>query len=256
MSDPAAAPTLRQRLAAGEQLLATFNVIASPDVIELVGLAGYDAVIIDLEHGPHDLGCVRHGVVAARSLGLRTVVRVRALDPSLIGAVLDLGPDGVLVPHVDSARDAETAVSAARFAPEGTRGANPWVSAARFGHLDGWFARANAETVTMVMIESAAGLRQLPEILAVPGLDVVFFGPMDLSHSLGVPGETNHPTVVSALTDAVGEARARGVSTGVFTPDPAMVRTWWRRGVRLVACGVDSGLIRSALAEAAAAGRR
>jgi 4-hydroxy-2-oxoheptanedioate aldolase len=257
MSQPTQSPpTLREQLASGDRLLATFNVIASADVVELIALAGFDAVIIDLEHGPHDLGCVRHSVVAAGSLGLRTIVRVRALDPSLIGTVLDLGTDGVLVPHVDSARDAEAAVSAARFAPEGGRGANPWVSAARFGYLDGWFAQANAEVVTMIMIESTAALRHLPEILAVPGLDAVFFGPMDLSHSLGVPGETNHPMVVSALTNAVRDARAHGVSTCVFVPDPATASAWWERGVRFVACGVDSGLIRTALTAAAGTARR
>lgn len=246
---------LRARLAAGEPLLATFNVLPSADVVELIALAGFDAVIVDLEHGPHDLGVVRHSVVAAHSLGLHTIVRVRTLEPSAIGAVLDVGADGVLVPHVESAEDARTVVTAARFAPEGTRGANPWVSAARYGHTPDWFGTANTEVAALVMIESAEALKALPEICALPGLDAVFFGPMDLSHSLGVPGQTAHPTVVTALTEATDLAAAAGVATGVFAPDPATARTWRRRGTRLIACGVDSGLIREALIAAANAAR-
>ncbi|HWE88215.1 MAG TPA: aldolase/citrate lyase family protein [Pseudonocardiaceae bacterium] len=245
-------PSLVERLAGPDNLLGTFNLIPSPEVIELIALAGFDLVIVDMEHGPHQLGQVHAAVLAADAHGLATVVRVRSLDPPAIGAVLDLGASGVLVPHVESAADAAAVVRSARFAPEGERGANPWVRAGGFGARQNWFADTRRDVAVLVMIEGKNALADLPRILAVPGLDAVFLGPVDLSHALGVPGRIDHPTVLAALERAVDLAAARQLTAGVFAPEPAAAPGWWRQGVRLVACGVDTGLIRSALCGAVA----
>ncbi|MBN6038814.1 HpcH/HpaI aldolase/citrate lyase family protein [Amycolatopsis sp. 195334CR] len=245
---------LRDRLAGGG-LLGTFNLLPSPEIVELIALAGFDVVIVDMEHGPHALGDVRRAVLAANAHGLHAVVRVPALDPWCVGAVLDVGASGVLVPQVASAAEAAAVVRAARFAPEGDRGANPYVRAAGFGHRENWYAAANAEVAVLVMVEGRAALAELDEILAVPGLDGVFLGPVDLSHSLGVPGRIGHPLVVEALERAVGRATASGVATGVFTPGAESVAGWWRLGVRLVACGVDTAVVATALTATVAAAR-
>ncbi|MDQ3761713.1 MAG: aldolase/citrate lyase family protein [Actinomycetota bacterium] len=238
---------LRERLTYADRLLGTFNLIPSADIVELIAIAGFDLVIIDMEHGPYNLGNVRGVLATADAYGLHTVVRVPTLEPSSISSVLDLGACGVLVPHVESAKDAATVVQAARFAPDGTRGANPWVRAAQYGHRENWFAAANEEVATLVMIEGRAAITELPEIVSVPGLDGVFFGPMDLSHSLGVPGQFDHPSVLEALDGAIRLATAHSLATCLFSPDAQRTKCWWERGVHLVACGVDTGLIRSAL---------
>jgi len=160
----------------------------------------------------------------------------------VIGAVLDVGADGVLVPRVHSAADAAAVVDAARFAPDGSRGANPYVRAADFSAGPEWFAEANRQVAVMIMVEGVAAVSGVTEILKVPGLDGVFLGPVDLSHSLGVPGQVEHPAVVDTLERVAGLAGAGGVGAGVFAADPARVPLWWRRGVPMVACGVDAAL--------------
>ncbi|MEC3980516.1 HpcH/HpaI aldolase family protein [Amycolatopsis sp. H20-H5] len=250
-----APPSLRARLAGGAPLLATFNLLPSPEVVELIALAGFDLVIIDLEHGPHDLADLRRALTAAAGHGLPTLVRVRTAAAAEIGAVLDLGASGVLVPHVESAAAAAAVVRAARFSPEGERGANPWVRAAGYGTREGWFAAANAEVAVLVMVEGPGALAELGEIVALPGLDGIFLGPMDLSHALGVPGRHDHPTVVDALRGALRLAGDSGVAAGLFAPEPGAARAWWQLGARLVAVGVDAGLIRAALTATVTAAR-
>lgn len=246
-------PALRTLIGGGGHLLGTFSLIPSADVIELIALAGFDFVIIDAEHGPFGLEAVRTGVMAARARGLFAVVRVP--EPSLVGAVLDVGADGVLVPQVSSAATARCVVEASRFAPEGTRGANPYVRAAGYGADPDWFAAANRDVAVMVMIEGVEGITAIPDILEVAGLDGVFLGPVDLSHSMGLPGQPDHPRVREAMEEVARRATARGMATAVFAPDPDRARSWWSRGIQLVACGVDTQLIREGLARVAAAAR-
>jgi 4-hydroxy-2-oxoheptanedioate aldolase len=246
---------LRAALMAGGHMLGTFAIVPCAEIIELIGLAGFDFVIIDMEHGPFGLGQVREGLVTARSCELWTVVRVPSTEPSMIGAVLDAGADGVLVPRVDSAAVAKAVVAAARFAPGGERGAHPWVRASGYGTRPDWFAVANQETTVMVMVEGRAGIDAISEILSVPGLDAIFLGPVDLSHSLGVPGQIDHPQVREALEAVAAKAAAQGMATAVFAPDAERTRAWWPLGVRLVACGVDTQLIHSAFAAVVTAAR-
>lgn len=254
MSAPQA--SLRARLSAGEPLVGTFSVIGSTDVVELIALAGFDFVILDMEHGPYGLERVRDCVVAAHCRGLPVVVRVPAAEPAQIGGVLDLGADGVLVPQVSSAATARAVVDAARFAPQGGRGANPWVRAAGYGVTPDWFAEANRNVVVMVMIEGLEGLKATDEIVELAGLDAVFLGPVDLSHSMDVPGQPDHPRVLEALEDVARRAASQGVATAVFAPDPERARFWRARGIGAIACGVDTDLIRSGFARAARAARQ
>jgi 2-keto-3-deoxy-L-rhamnonate aldolase RhmA len=236
-------------------MVGTFSIIPSVEVIELMGLARFDFVIIDMEHGPFTLSQVRAAIAAARAYDIRSIVRVPDGGPSMIGAVLDAGADGVLIPQVDSADVARAAVAAARFAPDGERGAHPWVSAAGYGTVPDWFAVANRETAVMVMIEGTAGIDAISEIMSVPGLDAIFLGPMDLSHSMGLPGEIDHPRVREAMEAVTHKAVAHGLATAVFAPDPGRARTWWPLGIQLVACSVDTQLARTAFAETMAAAR-
>jgi 4-hydroxy-2-oxoheptanedioate aldolase len=246
---------LRGRISAGDRLIGTFSLIPAMEIIEIIAVAGFDFVIIDMEHGPYDLGTVRDAVVAARASGVGSVVRVRNADPDLIGAVLDIGCDGVLVPQIASASQARSVLRAARFAPDGTRGANPYVRAAGYGSVPDWFAGANRDVAVMLMIEGCEGIAACPEILGLPGLDAVFLGPVDLSHSLGLPGQISHPRVVDALAGIAARATEHGVATAVFAQDADATVDWARRGVQLIARGVDADFIRTGLEKAAAESR-
>lgn len=239
---------LRARLSVGDSVVGTFSLIPSVEVIELIALAGFDFVIVDMEHGVYDLGSARAALTAASANGLQAIVRVPRLESVTIGAALDIGADGVLVPHVSCAKDALCAVRAARFAPDGSRGANPYVRGTAYGSVRDWHARANERVAVMVMIEGREGIVAAREILSTPGLDAVFLGPVDLSHAMGLPGQPGHPQVISALESVMREAAAQGIASAVFAPDADTARTWLKHGVRLVACGVDTDLIRSGFA--------
>jgi 2-keto-3-deoxy-L-rhamnonate aldolase RhmA len=240
-------PSLRHRLRSGPPLLAVFSIISASEVVEMIGLAGFDAVILDMEHGPYGVQALGNLILAARARGLFPIARVRTNEPSLIGAALDAGAAGVLVPQVSSADAALKVVSAARFAPDGSRGANPWVRAANFTAGPEWFSRANQEVAVMVMIEGTEGIAAAPEILNTPSLDAVFLGPVDLSHALGVPGETEHPLVIEQVGRVIAGGTQRGMATAVFAPTPTAARRWLDRGAGLVAVGVDSAHVLAGL---------
>ena len=231
-------------------MLATFSIIPSVEVVQLIALAGFEAVILDTEHGPYGVEHLVPLIAGAHARQMHAIVRVRENSPGWIGAALDAGADGILVPQVASPREAEAAVAAARFAPLGRRGANPWVSAAGFSGDPGWFAAANEAVAVIVMIEGAEGVASADEIIRTPHLDGVFLGPVDLSHALGVPGELGHPSVIAKIEEVVALAKSRSMSTAVFAPTPAGAKAWLDRGVGLVALGVDTAHILAGLVSA------
>jgi 4-hydroxy-2-oxoheptanedioate aldolase len=231
-----------ERLRSGPPLVATFSMIASPIVVELLARAAFDAVVFDAEHGPLGPEALNVLIPAASGAGIAPIVRVRANEPSLIGGALDIGAAAVLVPQVESPAQAAAAVSAARFGPGGRRGTNPYVRAAGYGASPDWFSRANDESAVLVMVEGAGGIGSLDGILATPGLDGVFIGPFDLSQSLGVPGQIEHPGVLARVEAIVRVAAGRQVATAVFAPTPPLARRWLELGVRLVAVSFDTAL--------------
>lgn len=248
-------PPLRPRLTQGTPLLGMFSIIAATEVVEMIGLAGFDVVILDMEHGPYGIAALGPLILAARARGLTPIARVRCNDPALVGAALDAGAAGVLVPQVGSADAARELVAAARFAPMGQRGVNPWVRAADYTAGPGWFERANAENAVIAMIEGRAGLEALPAILDVEGLDAVFLGPLDLAQSLGLGLAPEHPRVIETVADVVKQAQARGKATAVFAPTAAAARRWLAMGVGLVAVSEDTATIAAALRGLAAEAR-
>jgi 2-keto-3-deoxy-L-rhamnonate aldolase RhmA len=234
--------TFPERLRAGPPVVSTFSMIDSPAIVELLASAGFDAVVFDMEHGPLGPESLNGLIPAARAAGITPLVRVRANEASLIGAALDVGAAGVVVPQVESAGEAAAAVAAARFGPAGSRGVNPYVRAAGYHAGAEWFARANAESAVLVMVEGRAGIAALPEILATPGVDGIFIGPFDLSQALGVPGQVEHPDVIARVTAIAAEAAARHVAVAVFAPTPALACRWLALGARMVALGFDTAL--------------
>lgn len=243
-------PALRERLRSGVPLIATFSIIPSVEVVELVGLAGFDAVVLDIEHGAHGSEALGPLILAARARGIYPLVRVRSSDPTGIAAALDAGAAGVIVPQIGSLAEAERAVRAARFAPDGNRGANPFVRAADYSGRLEWFAEANRDVAVLLMIEGLGGLEAAEQIVALPHLDGIFIGPIDLSHALGVPGETGHAGVVAAIRSVIAACGTCGVTAGIFAGTPEAARRWIGEGVTLVAVGADAAYLRAALQRA------
>lgn len=231
---------LRERLKSGTPLTATFSIIPAIEVVELIGLAGFDAIIIDLEHGAHGSEALGPLILAAQAKGIYPLVRVRSSEPTEIAAALDAGAAGVIVPQIGSLPEAERAVKAARFAPEGNRGANPFVRAAGYSGRLEWFAEANRDTAILLMIEGQGGLAAATEIAALPGLDGIFIGPMDLSHALGVPGDMGNPKVVEAIRTVIAACKAAGITAGIFSGTPEAAKRWLGEGVTLTGVSADT----------------
>ncbi|HQZ12194.1 MAG TPA: aldolase/citrate lyase family protein [Devosia sp.] len=209
-------------------------------MVEIVALAGFEGIILDIEHGAHQSESLGPLILAARARGIYPLVRVRSSEPAGIAAALDAGAAGIIVPQIGSAEEARRAVAAARFAPEGNRGANPFVRAADYSGRSTWFAEANRDVAVLLMIEGAGGVAELPQILETPALDGIFIGPMDLSHALGVPGDMGHETVIATIEAVIAACDSKGMATGIFAGTPEAARRWMGRGVTLVGAGVDT----------------
>lgn len=235
---------LRRKLETGRVLTGMASFAASPVLIEAMGSGGLDFVTIDMEHCPTGLETVAHLLRAADASGLSGLVRVPGLDASLIGRVLDLGADGIVLPQ-STAEQVQAAVRAARYAPEGERGACPAVRAAGYLPSD-WAAfqrQANRDALVIPLIEDRAGLEQIEDICAIPGADILFLGPFDLAASLGLDGtDFRHPALAEALTKLVAAARRHGkavLTTMGTSVDPAYARMILGMGVNLLSFSAD-----------------
>jgi 4-hydroxy-2-oxoheptanedioate aldolase len=228
--------SLRLRLAEPNPVVGTWVNGRDPAVVETLGAVGYDLVVIDLEHGELGVHHLPDLLRAAAATGTASLVRASHLEPAQIGKVLDAGPDGVVVPNVTSAAEAEAIVRAAHYPPRGTRGAAPTGRAPAYGATPfaDYRRRVEAEVVVVVQVEGPQGMERVDEILEVDGVDVLFIGPFDLSQHIGVPGETDHPEVVAAMERIATAAARRGMATGTWAADAKAARRWAEAGVRLV----------------------
>ena len=225
-----------------------FLKLADPAVVEICGLAGFDHVVIDCEHGPLSTESVQNLIRAAELRKVRPFVRVPRNDASEILRVLDLGAVGVHVPHVSTSADAQRAVEACRFHPQGDRGICRFVRAAGYTSIPAHqhFADSNQRVVPVLHIEGAQGIANLPDILEVPGAGVIFLGPYDLSQACGVPGEVQHPKVLEMMRGAVAQAGEAGVVVGTFVDKPEEAKRWTDMGLQYICCSVDVGILYSA----------
>lgn len=263
--------SLKSRLAAGETLYGLFLLSASPTLAEIAGLAGYDYVVVDMEHGP---GGISDALPCLRALAAaRTPAVLRLPEPSAVWAkkALDIGPQGIMFPMIDSPAAAAHAVSCCRFPPRGVRGsAHTVVRASAYGLDDGYLARCEEELLVMCQVESADAVSEIEAIAAVEGVDVIQTGPLDLSGSMGYlwdPGNKKVRQVLREVERKVLGAKKRqsganaaaeggSASLGVGGPylggfamphDPP--EELKARGYHMVAGAVDVGLFRQAAAE-------
>lgn len=247
---------LKEKLSSGKPALGTWNTLASPMVTEVLAHAGLDFVIVDFEHGPYQLDRIAEFVSRAELHDCSPIVRIPSARDWMALQALDQGAHGVLVPHCDDEATARAFVSWCKYHPEGIRGYTPFTKAGGFApEAAGEYApRANANTLTAVLVESKAGLDRLDAILETPGLDVVYFGAYDLSQALGAPGKVYDQAVVKAIEAAVRKTVAAGKNAGGFV---ARNRDDLKRqldmGMTFLTYDVDTSLLRRPVVEAVAA---
>lgn len=234
--------SFRERLLAGDTLLGTVVTLATAQASELLAQAGYDWLWIDMEHAPLDVATVQALIVGAGS-SCSPIVRVPANDDVWLKRVLDLGPEGVIIPHVDSVADAQAAVRACRYPPRGTRSVGIGRAQSYGPGLIDYLATAHERVAIMPQIEHANAVAEIEGILAVEGVDCVVVGPFDLSASLGHPGELDHPEVTQAIERVAEACRAANKRAALFAGSVEFATRWRKVGFDVLAVGADVTLL-------------
>jgi len=248
--------TFRERLRAGELLVGCFLNTGSPVAAEICAGAGFDWVLLDLEHGSATEADLLPQLQAVAAGGVTPLVRVEANERPRFTKALDLGAEGVMVPRIGGAADAARAVSHLRYGPAGVRGVALLNRAGGYGER----GRENVESfderaVCVVQVESEQAVAEADAIAAVDGVDCLFVGPADLTHALGIFQQTAHERYVAAV-ESVREAAARhGKATGVLVPGAEEARRYRELGFTLVAVGSDTSFLAGGARAAVAAGR-
>jgi 2-keto-3-deoxy-L-rhamnonate aldolase RhmA len=222
---------VKQKLAAG-QTVVSLGGVDSPDLVDQVGQLGVDAIWIEAEHGPIDFGRIPDMTRACDLWGMTSVVRVNALHYGTIYRTLDLGAQGVCVPHIDTADHARQFVEAAKFAPIGKRGL--FTSRQGYGVPD-YLSVANDQTLLIALIEDIRAVENLDEILQVDDIDVFFVAPSDLASSMGLIGKIGDPKVVETIDATLERIVAAGRTAGTMLPGNEKGEHYTGLGVRFLA---------------------
>ncbi len=240
----------KHRLQQGLHTIGIWISVPSPSVVELIAGAGPDWLMIDTEHGPADWERVEDLIRAMQGSSATPLVRVAGNDPVLIKKALDRGALGVLVPLVSTAEAARAAVSASRYPPDGIRGV-AGTRASRYGaELPAYFASWNREVLVAIQIETIEALNNVELIAAIPGLDVLFIGPNDLSASLNCFRQFDHPDFTRAVDRILGAAQRHRIATGYMASSAEDVVARVKQGFRFVSLASDTRLLAGAVATA------
>jgi 4-hydroxy-2-oxoheptanedioate aldolase len=238
---------LAERLRAGETLLASWHAIPEPLVVETVARAGFDVVVLDMQHGYYSRDSILRSVGAAVLAGKPAIVRVPVGGFGVASWALDAGAEAVIAPMVNTTADARAFVEVMKYPPVGGRSWGPTRAMTLRGEKDAraFLAAANSSTLSIAMIETRTALAALDDIVALPGIDSVFVGPWDMSVSLsdGKTVDAAHPAVEEALAEVVRAAVAAGKIPATLAPNAERARVAMKLGYRLIAVGGDSGYI-------------
>jgi 2-keto-3-deoxy-L-rhamnonate aldolase RhmA len=248
---------IRERVLSGELMGGTFLNLGSSLTAEIAGQAGFDWLLIDLEHGAGDRHELLFQLQAIESTPAAPIVRIAWNDPVRCKRILDLGPSGIMVPYVQSAEEARRAVAAMRYPPAGVRGVASMHRASGFGSsLDEYLRSADSQLLTVVQIETLAAVDHADEIAAVEGVDVLFVGPMDLSISLGIARQWDHPAFSAAVNRVVSACRKAGKVAGTLVLGEEQIERSVAIGFSFLALSSDGALVVKGMRQAAAAFRK
>lgn len=236
---------LKSGLKAGRQYIGTFAKMTDASVVELFALSGFDFFIIDNEHSQMGKESMVHLLRAADLSNIVPIVRVRENSRAQILQALDAGALGVMVPETSTGKDIEHLVDSAYYAPIGKRGYTASSRAAGFGTMNPIeYARlTNENIITIAYCETQDAIENLDAMLAVPNLDVMWIGPMDLSQALGVTGDPKHPKVIEAMQYIIARCRKAGVPSGTIAADAEATGALLDQGVQLIVLSSDQAMI-------------
>ncbi len=247
---------LRRRILAGEPTIGAWINLGSLAAAEMVARAGYDWVVLDLEHGMGSEADIHAQLLAVQGTPTTALVRVASIERLRVGRALDLGADGLVLPRCDRPADATDALRWMRFPPAGIRGVallnrgNGYLERTH----DNLAATVNDQIVGVFQVESPEAVAAAGDLAAIVGVDVLFVGPADLSHSMGIPGRFAEPAFTDALDAVVAACRAHRKSAGILLADASFVPEYRERGFSFLGVGSDAGWVASgAKAQAAAA---
>ena len=245
---------LKKKLAEQQTVVGTWFVSASPTVAHIIAHAGFDFLIIDMEHGPCGYQTAEEVVRSVELEGKTPLVRVCRNDAENILRSLETGAHGVIVPQVSTVTAAKAVVDAVKYHPQGQRGFSPYTASAGYAPSapEKLAAEQNDRTFIGLIVEGAEGFRHLREIAAVPGVDMIYIGLYDLSQSLGVPGESNHPKVMSYLQKAAEDLQSAGVSVGTIAQSEHDIGRFRELGITFLAYQADCAILRNACLQIAA----
>lgn len=236
---------IKEKLAAGQPVLGMWSIISSPMVIEIFGLAGFDFLILDMEHGIFDVAALDAGVRACESTGCAPIVRTPGLSPSAAQWALDAGAYGLIVPQVSGVADVIAAVETAKFPPLGRRGYNPFTRAAHYANPpSNQVGKLNNDFVlTAVIVENEISVRELDRILETEDLDVIYIGVYDLSVALGCNGNTTDPKIQDIVVSCVEKIRTAGKAAGLMVRSQADIAKALALGANFLVYGVDTNVV-------------
>jgi 2-dehydro-3-deoxyglucarate aldolase len=237
--------SFRRRILAGETVIGCWCSLANPITTEVLGVAGFDWLLLDGEHSPNDVGTFIPQLMALKDSASAPIARPASNNVVEIKRLLDAGFYNFLVPMVETADEARRAVAATRYPPRGIRGVSNAQRSNRFGTVPDYFAGIDEQICVLVQIESRKGLQAATAIASVEGVDGVFVGPSDLAAALGHLGNPNHPEVQQAIAAAFEAVRAVGKPLGILAPAEADARRYLEMGARFVAVGSDLGVFRN-----------
>lgn len=234
---------LKDKLYSGKTVLGTWCEVPSPEFINVLARAGMDFVIIDMEHGAMDYTTAGRMVMAAEAEGCGSIIRVPDNTESAILRALEVAPDGVIVPHIQTVRERKHAISCMKFPPYGIRSLNPFVRAGGY-HLEKNFTEnQNKKTIAAILVEGISGIRDIAKIADDPMLDLIYMGSYDISLALGVPGDTNNPKVIKTLKSMAKVINRKKKIAGCMFHDKEDLMFFKEIGVNFLCYKVDTSIV-------------
>ncbi|MDU8924790.1 2-dehydro-3-deoxyglucarate aldolase [Pasteurellaceae bacterium LIM206] len=236
----------RRKLLNGETLIGCWSALGSPISTEVLGLAGFDWLLLDGEHAPNDVLSFIPQLMALKDSRSMPIVRPPENEPAIIKRLLDIGFYNILVPYVETKKDALQAVASTRYPPVGIRGVSVSHRNNGYATIPDYFKVINDNIGVIVQIESQLGVDNVDEIAAVEGVDCLFVGPGDLSAALGYLGQPNHPEVQKVIRHIFEAAKKHNKPAGILAPIEEDARRYLEWGATFVAVGSDLGVFRAA----------
>lgn len=237
--------SFRRDLRAGKTLIGCWSSLSSAITTEVLGVAGFDWILLDGEHSPNDVTTFIPQLMALKDSASAPVVRPASNNAVEIKRLLDAGFYNFLIPFVESAEEARSAVAATRYPPQGVRGVSVSQRGNRYGTVPDYFKNVNEQICVMVQIESRKGVEAAHDIAALEGVDCIFVGPSDLAAGFGHLGNAGHPEVQAAIAAVFADAKAHGKPVGILAPVEADARRYMAMGATFVGVGSDLGVFRS-----------